>query len=424
MFSGFATRFTARMTALVLVASMLTGCAEFDKRGGFVAEIEDYVLFTAHTKSHRLFRSYILIGVLLAAARQGGHNQADKSAIEGNLKEALRVAFEAYSCLYQDRAGANARTAGLSASAWVTKATTDAAKVEFLTANLALPANCQFFDEKMSRLDYALYRLALSALFNERANAQLATLRDKLIGEIPVLSASAKAAIFTAKAANEATNVVDDLLNLSFSSMGPTLALLPLYRDALELNMWVVADSLNRNCNLQISADVTRLVSSDGTPALADMNVCQQRDYVFYILNGGSGKLPLWRNFTRHMNYAAPDIDAYAPHFMLVTRFIWRSCTNYLLKTECSSLLTEALKYAQEQSLQIDLYAHNSNVVRIDSAAIPSPTRMVRRPSSPPSQNTMTPLTGRESDPTGSISPPKPQGALPQPLDTGPMPRQ
>ena len=68
-------RAASRVVAAVVALSMLIGCAEIDRRGGTVAEIEDYVLFAAHTKSHRLFRSYLLIGVLLAAARQGGHNE-------------------------------------------------------------------------------------------------------------------------------------------------------------------------------------------------------------------------------------------------------------------------------------------------------------------------------------------------------------
>ncbi|MFX6318942.1 hypothetical protein ABTF97_18985, partial [Acinetobacter baumannii] len=91
------------------------------------------------------------------------------------------------------------------------------------------------------RLDYALYRLALSSLFNEKTSVQLASIRDKLIGEVPVLSASAKAAIFGVRAINQTTTIVDDLLNLSFSSLGPVLTLLPLYRDSLEMNMWIIA---------------------------------------------------------------------------------------------------------------------------------------------------------------------------------------
>src|SRR4051794_22569904 len=87
-----------RIVAAIVAASMVVGCAELDRRGGIVAEIQDNVLFIAHTKSHRLFRSYMLIGVLLAAARQGAHNQADAAAIEGNLKSALSISFEAYQC--------------------------------------------------------------------------------------------------------------------------------------------------------------------------------------------------------------------------------------------------------------------------------------------------------------------------------------
>jgi hypothetical protein len=398
------------MTALVLVASMLTGCAEFDKRGGIVAEVEDYVLFTAHTKSHRLFRSYMLIGVLMAAARQGGHNQADRAAIEGSLKETLSVAFEAYACLYQNRGDAREDRQNRTLTEWMTQVASDApASATFKTIAFAEPANCQFFDEKMARLDYALYRLALSALFNEKTNAKLATIRDKLVGELPVLSASAKAAIFTVKAANEATNIVDDLLNLSFSSLGPTLILLPLYRDALELNMWVILDSLNKACNLNVSTDAARLFNADGTPALTNMEPCEKRDYVYYVLSRGGGSLPLWRNFVRNMNYTNPYVEAYAPHFMLVSRFIWRSCTNYLTETECGALMTKASVYATKQSIQINLSHPNERFDRIDSAAAPRATRVAQPPSKPsesPPQSSSSPAA-RDPDPTGSIAKPE-----------------
>ncbi len=56
-----------RVIAAIVAIAMLGGCAEFDGRGGVVAEVQDIVLFKAYTKSHRLFRSYMLAGVLLAA---------------------------------------------------------------------------------------------------------------------------------------------------------------------------------------------------------------------------------------------------------------------------------------------------------------------------------------------------------------------
>ncbi|MCX7322487.1 MAG: hypothetical protein NT113_24470 [Hyphomicrobiales bacterium] len=389
---------------LALVASMLAGCAEINKRGGVVAEMEDYVLFKAQTKSHRLFRSYTLIGVLMAAARQGGHNQADRSAIEGSLKEALRVAFETYACLYPNSAALGADGVNPSIHSWIGAATkTGDSTTAFRVTDIDEPANCQFFDEKMARLDYALYRLALSALFNEQTNTQLSSIRDKLIGEVPVISATAKAAIFGVKAVNQATTIVDDLLNLSFSSLGPVIALLPLYRDALELNMWVIMTSLNKWCHLNVGSDTARIINADGTPALTNMEPCDKRDYVYYILNRGGGNLSLWRNFVWHMNYENPYIEAYAPHFLLVTRFIWRSCNNYLIQAECTALMKDALSYAKGQSLQIGVSFTNPRNDRIDTVSRPSSTRVVRRPGHGHDSPSDPARSGRDTDPTGSI---------------------
>jgi hypothetical protein len=398
-----------RVIAAVVAMSMLVGCAEFDRRGGYVADIEDYVLFVAHTKSHRLFRSYMLIGVLLAAARQGGHNEADAAAIEGNLKSALSVAYEAYECLYQDPAGAQ--------PAWSTVSTqlrsTKDAVGTFGAIEFVAPAICQFFDEKMARLDYALYRLALSSLFNEKTSAELSSIRDKLVGEIPVLSASAKAAIFGARAVNQATTIVDDLLNLSFSSLGPVLTLLPLYRDSLEMNMWVIVDTLTRSCMDPNPLPAAIVVLKDGTPAPSYGLDCQTKAYALYILNNGNGDLRTWRSFVSQMNYVGGGIEAYAPHFVLVSRLIWRSCSNLLKQPECADVLTKALLLAADESILVKVKEGN----RTYSASIKSPSQLARRASpsapaaAPPKVSAAPPA--REPESTGSISPPKAPAAPP-----------
>ena len=89
-----------RVIAAVVAMSLLAGCAEFDRRGGFIDQIEDSVFFRADTKTHRLLRSYLLATVLLTAARRQGHNDVDRTAIAGALEGALTVANEAYMCLY------------------------------------------------------------------------------------------------------------------------------------------------------------------------------------------------------------------------------------------------------------------------------------------------------------------------------------
>lgn len=412
MVSDWITRFFARSGLLILVFFQLAGCAEFDRRGGVVSEAEDVILFQAHTKSHRLFRSFMLIGFLTAAARQAGHNEEDRSTIEGSLGGALKVAFEAYHCLHGDADSAKELELVPAKSSWLESALNTGRSVgTFKAKYYASPANCQFFDEKMARLDYALYRLALSTLFNEKTNAQLSIIRDKLIGEVPVLSPAAKAAIFTAKAAKDATNIVDDLLNLSFSSLGPTLILLPLYRDALEMNMWVIVDSMTRACHTGAAdvvpnSSINGFVGADSQPTRS-LTACEKRDYALWILNRGNGSLPLWRNFVRHLNYSDADVEAFTPHFMLVSRFIWRSCSNLTDGTRCNALIKGAYDYAISQSVAVSVsFDGNPTFKRTYSASRPSLTRTVRQRLLPPSQNATSPPAGRDPDPTGSIAKP------------------
>ncbi|HAQ82378.1 MAG: hypothetical protein ACK463_22215 [Bradyrhizobium sp.] len=399
-------RAASRVVAAVVALSMLIGCAEIDRRGGTVAEIEDYVLFAAHTKSHRLFRSYLLIGVLLAAARQGGHNEADVAAIEGNLKSALAVAFEAYECLYQDPAGAPPNWLKIA-----TQVDTASAIGTFEAVNFANPTICQFFDEKMARLDYALYRLALSSLFNEKTSVQLASIRDKLIGEVPVLSASAKAAIFGVRAINQTTTIVDDLLNLSFSSLGPVLTLLPLYRDSLEMNMWIIADTLTRTCADPNPLPRDTMLLKDGTPAPSFALDCQTKAYAFYILNYGNGDLRAWRNFAFQMNYVGMGIEAYAPHFVLVSRLIWRSCSNLLKQADCTDVLTKAIAQASGESILVKVHEGN----RVYSASVGTRSRYARRPAAP-TETSGSPKAiaapQREPESTGSVGQPNAAGGV------------
>lgn len=406
MFSKFATCVVAAAVAI----SMLAGCAELNTRGGTVAVIQDNVLFVARTKSHRLFRSYLLIGVLVAAARQGAHNQADAAAIEGNLKSALSTAYEAYDCLY-----GNARQPGAAATAWVAKAAAEKVGT-FDAVEFEAPAVCQFFDEKMARLDYALYRLALSSLFNPQSSVYLTEIRDKLMGEVPVLSASAKAAIYANKAVNQATNVVDDLLNLSFSSAGPVLTLLPLYRDSLEINMWVIVDTLTKRGNSGAPCPwppSEPAIAADGTPVPSYSFDCRTRDYAFFILNDGNGYLPEWREFVRHMNPIAYSVEAYAPHFVLVSRLIWRSCKNLLIN-DCSDAMTKAAETAMSEALWVGVTEKER---RPYSASLAPSTRFARQPLRDPSRITTAPARrapvqsgdreprGGDSGPTGSIAP-------------------
>ena len=352
-------------------------------------------------KAIACFVSYLLIGVLLAAARQGGHNETDRNAIVTDAKSALAAAFEAYACLYNDAAVFKQ---------WETKRDADS-KIGTVDAMMfQSPAICQFFDEKMARLDYALFRLALSSLFNEKSNSQLANIRDKLVGEIPVISASAKSAIFAARALNQTTAIVDDLLSLSFSSAGPVLTLLPLYRDALELNMWVIVDNLTRACEASyrdnIALDDTQLgfsiAASFKAPKTLAMD-CATRDLAYHLLSLGNGDLRQWRQFVRDMATAGIGIDAYAPHFILVSQLIWRSCVNLIDSTKCTSLVSEAVASSTKGS--IGVYVRQNQTIPY-SASLRSPSQFAKDRLDP-RNNPVPPVAvsrpSRDGEPTGSI---------------------
>lgn len=361
-----------RVVATVVVTALVSGCAEFDRRGGIVDYFEDTVFFKADTKSHRLLRSYLLATVLLTAARRQGQNDVDRTAIAGALEGALAVANEAYVCLYP----------GLYAPKDTAPKTADGQRTIFPIGPSYLdpkydiqpevvtydgksytinsfdqPRICQFFDERMARLDYALYRLAGVTLFNEEARQTLGDIRSRLIGKIPVLSDAAVAAIHANKAINQASTILDDLLNLAFNSFGPSLALLPLYRDSIELNMWVIADTLRLQCAMpKLDAGLQPFDASAASASIdAKSAPCDAFRYEMQILRRGNGNLKLWQDFTRQMNAQLGEdgvspVEAYRPHFLLVSQLLVRSCRAVLSDASdpqrCEKILVDALEHA------------------------------------------------------------------------------
>lgn len=344
-----------RAVASLLVLSLLGGCAEIDRRGGLVDQIEDYVLFRADTKSHRLWRSYLLIGVLLAAARRDPRNEIDQGAIEGNLVPALAIANEAFYCLYP---GTKPEVTGAAVTNLPREIPDNWTTAYSIAQAYDQPRWCQFFDERMARLDYAIYRLAATTLFSAEGRKYLSDVRDRLIGTVPVFSDGVRAAIHANKALNQATTLVDDLLNLTFKSLGPSTALLPLYRDSLELNMVVVINTLQLRCAAEPGAERERYQpTSSSSPApgvvlgyAADSD-CDALRYALSIFNRGNGDLRLWREFIRNFNGHTQTVEAYRPHFLLVSQLLVRSC-KVLLATgaDPNRCKERILKDALEQS--------------------------------------------------------------------------
>jgi hypothetical protein len=306
-----------RWVAVICATLVVLGCAEFRKRGGLVGSIEDKILFAANAKSHRVLRSYVIVGALTAIASNRGIPTADKSSFGGRMDTTLDVVNEAFVCAYQSSNG------------------------------------CIFFDEKMSRLDYSIYKLALTVLFDAETTQLVAQLSDKLIGEIPIVGPSLKTTAATAQAVghaatavNQTTQVVDSLVQLGKFGISTGAQLLPLYRDAVEMDMVVVLDYLTRQCSSEIhdrNGSVSQAMTRPGLARFLEGKNASSYDLPNYdtqcadfargyqIYFEGNGDLGQWSDFTKEMNIKylfalTPSAD----HFIEVSRLIAASCTAIL----------------------------------------------------------------------------------------------
>ncbi len=327
-----------------------TGCSEFTRRGGTADYLED-VFFRADTKSHRLLRSYVLVGVLLSAAEQSGTNQAGRDAILTHLKSSLGVIREAYTCLYPD---------GLAASAADRVVKQYGGTGPDISRDYISPRWCQFFDEKMRRLDHSIFYLAMLTLFNEQNRGHLGDIHSRLVGKLPVLSESVKAILAANRAVKDTTTLIDDLLNVSISSFGPMTTLLPLYRDVVELNAWIVIDSLAVSCyhSRAGTPDAFRALAQAGAEDLsaipADTGENPVRDDLRYIAapagacadykaavqlvergHASPEALRLWINTQSPANLM---VEAYPTHFLVVTKFVLDACGRVATSAACNDL--------------------------------------------------------------------------------------
>ncbi|MFA6265363.1 MAG: hypothetical protein WC670_06560 [Pseudolabrys sp.] len=302
---------TLRVAVVLLILGSLVGCAEFDRRGGISAQFGDYALFPARTKSHRLLRAYVVIGGLTAVARNIGLSDLEKDSVSGRLKGALSVAQEAYDCLYPDRAR----------DQWVDKKALPASYLSSVP-----PVGCLFFDERMARLDYAIFKLAVDILSDPESQSLFADVRDRMLGYVPVLGSAVKTASKALEATEEAANTVHEslslansIIRLSFKSGRRYIYLAPIYRDALELEMRLVLDALNEQCYVESSSSACLATVKRGND----------------LLDGGDGAdLTAWRKFlddaaqVLHVDSVRVKIQAYPIHFAIVTRWIYYSCSN------------------------------------------------------------------------------------------------
>jgi hypothetical protein len=382
-----------RCVAFATVTFVFAGCVEIDRRGGLIDQIEDSVLFKAETKSHRLLRSYALVGSLVTIARNSRLSEVDRTAMQGPLKAALEIVEDAYTCLYPSRsktaatwikypwpgiepertkqsqwlspavanayaqapgaAKAYAQAAGVAnvyAQATDTQSKPPGGKPPAATpqtpASASKPAPvpkfdhqpfdeyrntvCIYFDERMARLDYAIYKIAASVLFDPDSRALLADVQDGLFGNIPVVGPAWKATVRATDAAAEAAKAVNQsatfgtaLLTLSFNASNRWLYLLPIYRDTMEFGMRLVLQSLQYACQQEKSG-----MREDGffRYVSRDFQACVAFNRGVDEFKNGNGSLNEWRRFLKSLNGNLLMVEAYPLHFALISRWIYRSC--------------------------------------------------------------------------------------------------
>jgi len=297
------------------MATLIAGCAEVNRRGGVVAQVADRVLFPATGKGHRVLRAYVIAASLTTIASNRGIPSGDKLSFEGRVGQTYDVIQEAFICAYESRSG------------------------------------CVFFDEKMARVDYNIYKLALLVLITNESRELVSKIKDNILPKIPVVGPLVKAAESTGQAAINITNagldvsqVVDTLIDLGYQAADTLGPLFPLYRDAQELDMVVALDMLARHCAPNAKMMAARL---DGKVPLRqylddEMNgvkvkrysdrQCKLLEEGLALYKDGNGDLKQWREFTRAMNddyiaYMTPTDE----HFKEVSKLALAACNQVFM---------------------------------------------------------------------------------------------
>lgn len=294
--------------AAASLCALLVGCAEFTHRGGVVAQIADKILFPASAKSHRVLRAYVVMASLVTIANNRGIPSGDKMAFNGRIIQTMDAIKEAFICAYGTRSG------------------------------------CVFFDEKMARVDYNLYKLALTVLVTSESRALITQLQAELLPKVPVVGSTLAAASSAAQAAGqvatagvETTQIVENLIKLGYDAGTTVAPLFPLYRDAQELDMVVVVDMLARRCahdtghfssipqnKNSFTQNVDDYFDAHALPQTAE---CAHFVEGLRLYKDGNGDLESWRQFTNAMNaiYLA-DMTPSADHFLEVSSMVTASC--------------------------------------------------------------------------------------------------
>lgn len=312
--------FRLRLPLAFAVGLLLSGCAitdEFSRQGGFTDRILDEVLFAAETREHRVFRSYLLVGILARIGSESPVNLDDREAVGFRIGQAVQASKEALICAQDD--------------------------------------DCAFFEDRQALLDRRLFRLAVAVLYPEETRDLLAKIRDSLKGEVPVAGRAVKmasAAIEVVGEAggtvNEAAGIVNSLLSLSFTTMQYSQRLGPIYRDSIELDMKIFRASVGKeigdrkrpcatSMNGEDSGKLNVTVTSTPIPP-RDTDICDLQSRVKHVYGNGIGNVWAWRTFLNgEAKPYAQMIKPLTQHWVQASDLVARGCM-LLLKEDKRSL--------------------------------------------------------------------------------------
>lgn len=280
--------FIARGAVVLLSVLVLSGCAitdEFNRQGGFADRMMDYIM-PADSRQHRVFRAYLILGILTRVASESPVNLDDREAVAFRIEQGVQASREAYNC--------------------------------------AKDKNCAFLEDRLAILDRRLFRLAVMVLYPEETRDFLARVREGMRGKLPVIGRAGTAAKAAITLVGEAGGAIDDiagaingLLDLSFDAYRYGQRLGPLYRDTVELDMRIVKDEAEAICDPKRSGE-----------ANYKKLACTIRDKSNQIYNDGTGKISDWHDFLRGedtkkiMSNIEPDVK----YWVEASDLIWRGC--------------------------------------------------------------------------------------------------
>ncbi len=286
----------ARALAAGLVSLTLAGCAitdEFRRHGGFADRVFDVVM-PADAREHRVFRGYLILGILARLGSESPVNLDDREALVMRVRQSVQAANEALRCA-RDR-------------------------------------ECAFLEDRIAVLDRRLFRLAVAVLYPEETRDFMVRIRDSLLGKVPVVGRAANAAKAAATLLGETAGAMDDLagainalLDLGYEAARTSQRLGPIYRDSVALDLRMLIDSLAPACGeAPVGGGPAVIAHRAPDGAAPDCGLLRRARELY---RDGGGEIAAWGHFLRHDARAhAVFIVPARTHWIEASSLIWTAC--------------------------------------------------------------------------------------------------